>query len=102
MTDQLKTAMADYPDELRVVMERAGWVWRSWSWGDSEWEMDDKSGEMLCLYASENDAIVACMEWLMDEAAMYMYTGDWRDVQCFKNRYGLLIALLIAVRDARA
>ena len=61
MTDQLQQAMTDYPDELRVVMEKAGWKYHEpiLAWRDEsvEWTRT----------ATDNDAIVAAMCYVCNQ-----------------------------------
>jgi hypothetical protein len=86
MTDQLQRAMAEYPDELRVVMEAAGWKYHepiaAWRDESVEWTRT----------ATDNDAIVACIEWLVN--------GGWQINLCEWTTTGLLIQALELVRQA--
>ena len=86
MTSQLTRAMAEYPDELRVVMEAAKWKYHG---PISAWR--DESVEWTRT-ATDNDAIVACIEWLVN--------GGRQIDLCEWTTTGLLIQALELVRRA--
>ena len=98
MTDQLQRAMAEYPDELRVVMEAAKWEadegahWHrkfkgyGWTIRHGEFETNHRTN------ATDNDAIVASIEWLVN--------GGWQINLREWTTTGLLIQSLELVRQA--
>ena len=85
MTDQIKAAATEYPDELRVVMETAGW----WLSVDKGWMQDATEDRIRCIYIAERDhgklatghpaddadAIVAALTWLLENRTC-MQSGD--------------------------
>lgn len=84
MTSQIQQAMQDYPDELKVVMEASGYrrqVVCDWVWADGSDQI-----------ATDNDAIVAAIEWLVK--------GNWEIDLCEWTTTGLLIQALELVRQA--
>ena len=103
MTSQLTKAMAEYPDELRVVMEAQ----KYWPCDHGEWVHDGEDAHMntrgifavcrnghveVVYYATDNDAIVACIEHLVN--------GGWQINLCEWTTAGLLIQALELVRQA--
>ena len=97
MTDQLQRAMAEYPDELRVAMEAAGWavddrpMWRKYGYMMAEC-IEPETNSWTPLVATDNDAIVACIEYLVN--------GGWQINLCEWTTTGLLIQALELVRQA--
>ena len=92
MTSQLTKAMAEYPDELRVCMEAAGY---EEDMAGYWWRIEQTPAEkaMSRHYApTDNDAMVACIEWLIN--------GDWHLNMCQWTTTGLLIQALELVRQA--